>query len=38
MREGIKEKCRDRERLLFLDKISWIVCDQEDRKNRAEKM
>jgi hypothetical protein len=25
MREGIKVKCRDRERLLFLCKVIWIV-------------
>jgi hypothetical protein len=25
MRAGIKEKCCDRERLLFLCKASWIV-------------
>jgi hypothetical protein len=34
MREGIKETCRDRGRLLFLGKTSRIVSDQEDSKNK----
>jgi hypothetical protein len=34
MREGIKEACLDRGRLLFLGKTSRTVCDQEDNRNK----